>query len=110
MGRNPSNIKKHFFTGIEPIISKYKAGTLDKNYTEVLVKHMVENNFSYPQEGKWTEIVGLSKFDGMSSCFLRCRYNTAKWNCKKQNPNLSLVDLTSREILKYLEETEKRVK
>jgi len=110
LNRKPVHVRLHFWRVIEPIISKYKAGTLDKNYAELVVKHLVENKLSFRQEVNWSEIAGLSKFDGICSDYLQISYNIARMNCKKQNPNLKEKDLTSREILNYLEGTERRVK
>ena len=108
--RKPYKIRYQWLTIIEPVISRFQAGTLDQDYTEDLIRHMVENNLSYSQDVQWAEIAQLSKFRGVSNYFLQNKFSTVRANTRKKYPELSEAEVTSQVILKYLETRDKKVK
>ena len=108
--RKPYNIRYHWLAVIEPTISRYKAGTLDHDYTEDLVRYMVENKLNYSQDVKWSEIADLARFRGVSNYFLQSNFSSARSKAIKKYPELSQAEVTSIVVLKYLETRDRKVK
>merc|ERR550539_191708 len=108
--RKPFNIRYHWLVVIEPTISRYKAGTLDQDYTEDIVRHMVENNITFSQDVEWSEMAELAKFRGVSKYFLQNKFSSVRSKASKKYPELSQAEVTSNVILKYPESRERKAK
>ena len=108
--RKPYNIRYHWLAVIEPTISRYQAGTLEQDYTEDLVRHMVENNISFSQDVRWSEMAELPKFRGVSKYFLQRKFSSVRSKAIRKYPELSQAEVTSKVVLKYLESRERKAK
>ena len=70
LGRNPLYVNSHWRKALEPILTRYQAGTLDVEVKKVLLDHLVKNNMDYTQNVDWKELAKLPKFAGSTPSYL----------------------------------------
>jgi len=93
--RKPQRVKNHWLSTLEPVLMRYKAGTLNMDVKKVLLDHLVKNNMNYTQDVDWKELAKLPKFAGSNSVYLAIQLSIMKQNTGKMSPGLSPVQLTT---------------
>ena len=78
------------------------------DFRPVLLRHCVENNIEYAQDGNWEEIAKLPQFHGTTPAYLARIYGKVRGDYKKNtekmtNQTIAQVDITSDVMLEYLE-------
>ena len=97
----------HWIGVLEPMLKRYHAGTLHVDVREVLINHMVEQGMDHVQDVDWNKLVKLDKFAGTTAHFLQRKYQDLKKNTRKKYPGLSPEKITSSDIRKYLDNSQR---
>merc|ERR1711971_159365 len=84
--RNPHNVQLHWLKVLEPLLTRYQAGTLHVDVRKVLLDHLVENNMKYTQDVDWKELAKLPKFAGTTSTYLREKLKNMRINTHAMSP------------------------
>ena len=99
--RNPQYVHHHWLYTLEPVLTRYKAGTLNMAVKNVLLDHLVENNMDYTQDVDWKELAKLPKFAGTTSAYLSQMYALLRSNTGMKYPELSEEHLNTEAIRRY---------
>jgi len=100
-----NSILDHWLAVLEPWITRHHAGTLSVDIREALINHMVEQGMEHAQDVDWNVLVGLKKFAGTTPTYLQRKHQGLKHATREKFPVLNPEDITSAEILKYLQST-----
>merc|ERR1712242_442879 len=108
MKRTPSSLSTRWHKTLHPLLTRREAGVLDVDFRPLLLRHCVENNIDYAQDGDWEEIAKLPQFHGTTPAYLASIYRTVRGHYKKgtekkANQTIAQVDITSDVMLEYLE-------
>ena len=108
MNRSPRILSEHWHRYLHPLLTRHKAGVLNKDFRLVLLKHCVENNIEYTQDGNWEEIAKLPQFRGTTPAYLARIYARVRSDYKYQTEKMTKqtiaqVDITSKVLLDYLQ-------
>ena len=108
MNRPPKILSQRWHTTLHPLLTRHEAGVLDVDFRPLLLRHCVENNIEYTQDGNWEEIAKLPQFHGTTPAYLANIYRRVranyKWATEKMtNQTIAQVDITSDVLLEYLE-------
>jgi len=98
--RKPSSVQDHWRVTLEPILTRYHAGTLHMDVKDVLISHLVEQGVSYAQDADWKELAKLPKFAGTTSRYLSRQYQGMRAYTAKKH-ELSQVEVTTQQIQRY---------
>jgi len=105
--RSRDSVYKHWHYLLLPLLKRYHAGTLMVDVREVLVNHMVEHGMDYAQDVDWKELVKLDKFAGTTTGYLQRKLDDARKATSTKYPNLLPEELTSEEMQRYLNSSER---
>merc|ERR1712242_354362 len=108
MKRTPSSLSTRWHKTLHPLLTRHKAGVLAVDFRPVLLRHCVENNIEYAQDGNWEEIAKLPQFHGTTPAYLARIYERVRGSYKQNtekmtNQTIAQVDITSDVLLEYLE-------
>ena len=108
MNRPPRNLSERWHRTLHPLLTRHEAGVLDVDFRLLLLRHCVENNIEYAQDGNWEEIAKLPPFHGTTPSYLSEIYGRVRGDYKKgtekmTNQTIDHVDITSQVLLKYLQ-------
>ena len=108
MNRPPQILSNCWHRTLHPLLTRHEAGVLDVDFRLLLLKHCVENNIEYTQDGNWEEIAKLPQFHGTTPSYLSEIYGRVRRNYKlhteeKTNQTIAQVDITSEVLLEYLQ-------
>merc|ERR1712241_1346952 len=108
MNRTPSSLSARWRYILHPLLTRHEAGVLDVDFRLLLLRHCVENNIEYTQDGSWEEIAKLPQFHGTTPSYLSEIYGRVRRNYKlhteeKTNQTIAQVDITSEVLLEYLQ-------
>merc|ERR1711874_536485 len=103
-----NSVYKHWIYMLLPLLKRYHAGTLMVGVREVLINHMVEHGMDYTQDVDWEELVKLDKFAGTTTGYLQREFAVVRQRTSRKNPNLLPEELTSEELQRYLNSSERR--
>merc|ERR1711994_500403 len=106
--RPPHSLSKCWHCTLHPLLTRHEARVLAVDFRLVLLRHCVENNIEYAQDGNWGEIAKLPQFHGTTPAYLSMIYATVRSNYKHQtemmtNQTIAHVDITSEVLLDYLQ-------
>jgi len=106
--RPPHSLSKCWHCTLHPLLTRHEARVLAVDFRLVLLRHCVENNIEYAQDGDWGEIAKLPQFHGTTPAYLAHIYRRVranyKWDTEKMtNQTIAQVDITSDVMLEYLE-------
>ena len=99
--RYPMLIRKHWFDMLLPLLVRYRAGTLDTDYTEQVVNYMVRNNLDYCQDVDWNSLSEL--IPGSTAKHLQIVYKIIYISTMRKY-KLKTAEVTSKTLKKYLDE------
>ena len=79
---------------IEHVLTRHQAGTLDVDFKNRIVDHMVNDGLKFKQDVNWGEVDNLLEFRGTTGYFLEREYHcmvvgSTKENIKENHPDLS---------------------
>ena len=74
LNRKPLTVYAHWKSVIEPVLTRHKAGTLNVDHKDRIVRYMVSNGLKYPQDVNWGEVANLPQFRGTTGPFLHKQY------------------------------------
>merc|ERR1712241_1611490 len=108
MDRPPHILSGRWQCSLHPLLTRHEAGVLDVDFRLLLLRHCVENNIEYAQDGNWEEIAKLPQFHGTTPSYLSMIYGRVRRNYKnhteeKTNQTIAHVDITSEVLLDYLQ-------
>ena len=108
MNRTPSSLSHRWHHILHPLLTRHEAGVLDVDFRPVLLRHCVENNIEYTQDGNWGEIAKLPQFHGTTPAYLSMIYARVRGDYKHHtekmtNQTIAQVDITSVVLLEYLQ-------
>merc|ERR1712241_717574 len=108
MDRKPQSLSYRWHNILHPLLTRHEAGVLDVDFRLLLLRHCVENNIEYGQDGNWEEIAKLPQFHGTTPSYLSEIYGRVRRNYKnhteeKTNQTIAQVDITSEVLLEYLQ-------
>jgi len=108
LGRNPLYVHGHWCHYLEPMLTRYEAGTLHVDVRKKLLDHLVENNMKYTHEVDWKELAKLPKFAGTTPAYLSARLQNMKTATHEKSPELSPTELTVEAIQKWYDNSERK--
>jgi hypothetical protein len=108
LGRNPLYVHMHWRNFLEPILTRYQAGTLDVDVKKALLNHLVEHNMVYTQDVDWKELAQLPKFVGTTPAYLAQKFDSMKTSTREMSPELSPVELTVGAIQSWYNNSERK--
>ena len=103
LNRPPENIIKHWFSFIQPLVTRHRAGVLDVDFRHILINHCVENRILYSQDADWATISKDPKFKGTTSTYLSLVYKSVKNSTKRRYPTLTNAQVTSEALQNFLQ-------
>ena len=108
MNRPPVILSKRWHRTLHPLLTRHEAGVLAVDFRLVLLRHCVENNIEYAQDGDWGEIAKLPQFHGTTPAYLAEIYRRVRGDYKQTtekltNQTIAQVDITSEVLLEYLQ-------
>merc|ERR1712079_795266 len=108
MNRPPHILSIRWHHHLHPLLTRHEAGVLDVDFRLVLLRHCVENNIEYAQDGNWEEIAELPQFHGTTPSYLAKIYSRVRGHYKEHaekmtNQTIAQVDITSVVLLEYLQ-------
>merc|ERR1719195_1449654 len=108
MNRTPGILSYSWHRYLHPMLTRHEAGVLDVDFRLVLLRHCVENNIEYAQDGNWEEIAKLPQFHGTTPSYLARIYAWVRSSYKRNtetltNQTIAHVDITSEVLLDYLQ-------
>merc|ERR1712241_607336 len=108
MNRPPFILSHRWHQTLHPLLTRHEAGVLDVDFRLLLLKHCVENNIEYAQDGNWEEIAELPQFHGTTPAYLSRIYSDVRSHYKQTterltNQTIAQVDITSEVLLDYLQ-------
>eukprot|EP00090_Calanus_glacialis_P044662 TRINITY_DN7994_c0_g1_i15.p1 TRINITY_DN7994_c0_g1~~TRINITY_DN7994_c0_g1_i15.p1 ORF type:complete len:443 (-),score=123.48 TRINITY_DN7994_c0_g1_i15:52-1224(-) len=106
--RNPQYVHHHWLYTLEPVLTRYQAGTLNMAVKKVLLDHLVENNMDYTQDVDWKELAKLPKFAGSTSSYLSRQLSSMRVTTRAMSPELSPVELTTGAIQSWYNNSQRR--
>ena len=96
------SVYQHWKAGLEPMLLRHHAGTLNVNVREVLVDYLVEQNHNFSQDIEWREMCKLPKFAGMTPRLLQAVFNSLKSNTSTKYPEKSKAELTAETVESFM--------
>jgi len=102
LNRPHFNVYNHWFQTLQPLLTRYEAGVLDKNFKLLLLQYCISKDIMYVQNANWLEISKDPKFVGTTPNYLRRLYISMK-NITKSPSFEGLADheITTRVMLEY---------
>merc|ERR1719266_1381945 len=115
LNRPPKILSERWHRNLHPLLTRHEAGVLDVDFRLLLLRHCVENNIEYAQDGNWGEIAKLPQFHGTTPGYLAHIYGRVRSDYKYQtemmtNQTIAHVDITSKVLLDYLQTRGKKQK
>merc|ERR1711992_228345 len=89
MNRTPSSLSKCWHRYLHPLLTRHEAGVLDVDFRLLLLKHCVENNIEYAQDGNWEEIAKLQQFHGTTPAYLARIYRDVRSSYKQTTERMT---------------------
>merc|ERR1712226_811421 len=98
MGR--ITVMQIFHTKILPILTRYKAGTLDTDIRRTLIQHVIEEGCVYSSEVDWKLLVERPQFAGHTAVSL-CRLYQTLCHGVIDRHDMELKKVTIQDVEKY---------
>jgi len=100
--RTPRSLIYHWHCRLLPMLKRYLSGTWNKDFKEVLINHLLENNIEYAQDVNWKDLSLDPKFKGSTPRYLQGVFNNVRQATKRKYPKLSPSEVNTLSMKTYL--------